>query len=510
MGKRPTNATKGGKFMNPTDQARKEARRRELKKNKKQRIMVRNAVLKGKKPQEILEELEKIDDMEYNPVTPCPLNQKVMSEKRRKLMETWDRVFKMYEKDAPDQYEEVKKHWTAYQSRKIDVIRYYESVMAAKDVEIDAIPLPNLSTGEIGAWDDESNIPLPPTIQQPPKSLLKKQMTVLEGMKSKICPGVPPGMPPSIQEYEDLAPPDRENRKRKIRFGTEEEDADESSGVPLGAHDGDALVPDQDHPPGLLPGDVDGTEMGRHGDGEDHDPDDDDDGEPMVKAPQPNSLQRKMLEMAGQDLDQFMKEMEEVHKQKEAEKEASLQRRLARLENEPNPPGTGAGPEDYGRTPEQQAAVPSRPGVPPPGVSLPPGLPPGHMPPQPVRPGVPPPGVRMPPGPPPGVPPSAARPLMPKPLGVLSAKPQINKSEVKTDKVIASAPVMRNLKSDVTRFVPTNLRVKRDDRKGAKKQEETQKKPAMFTQQQAPQQQQQQKTKDDAYNDFMKEMKDLI
>ena len=38
MGKRSTSTTKSGKYMNPTDQARKEARRRELKKNKKQRI----------------------------------------------------------------------------------------------------------------------------------------------------------------------------------------------------------------------------------------------------------------------------------------------------------------------------------------------------------------------------------------------------------------------------------------------------------------------------------------
>ena len=53
--------------------------------------------------------------MEYNPVTPCPLNQKVMSEKRRKLMETWDRVFEMYKKDAPDQFEDVQKYWAAYQ-----------------------------------------------------------------------------------------------------------------------------------------------------------------------------------------------------------------------------------------------------------------------------------------------------------------------------------------------------------------------------------------------------------
>ena len=39
---------------------RKEARRRELKKNKKQRILVRTAVLKGKRPQEVIEELSKV------------------------------------------------------------------------------------------------------------------------------------------------------------------------------------------------------------------------------------------------------------------------------------------------------------------------------------------------------------------------------------------------------------------------------------------------------------------
>lgn len=69
--------------MNPTDQASKfkvavtfyrleiqyyffvgkEARKQELKKNKKQRQMVRAAVLKGKDPQQILEEMEKIDQM---------------------------------------------------------------------------------------------------------------------------------------------------------------------------------------------------------------------------------------------------------------------------------------------------------------------------------------------------------------------------------------------------------------------------------------------------------------
>jgi hypothetical protein len=31
------------------------------------------------------------------------------------------------------------------QGRKIEVVKYYESVLAAKDVHVDAIPLPNMS-----------------------------------------------------------------------------------------------------------------------------------------------------------------------------------------------------------------------------------------------------------------------------------------------------------------------------------------------------------------------------
>lgn len=41
----------------------KEARKKELKKNKKQRQLVRAAVLKGKDSNQIIEEMEKIDQM---------------------------------------------------------------------------------------------------------------------------------------------------------------------------------------------------------------------------------------------------------------------------------------------------------------------------------------------------------------------------------------------------------------------------------------------------------------
>merc|ERR1719244_1058448 len=426
-----------------------------------------------REPREIIEELEKIDDMEYNPVTPCPLNGKVMAEKRRKLSEMWERVIKLYEKDNPDQYSDLKKLWVNYSARKIEVVRYYESVMSAQEVEVDSIPLPTASSlgGGHDDWGDEGGmvgIPLPPPALTlgPPRSVLKKPPSVLEpvGLKPMLCPGVPAVPPPLISDYhveQELS----EKKKRTIRFG------DEGGG----------------------------EEEEVEGEGE------------VETAPsEPTGVQKAMLAMAGQDLDQFMREMEEVHRTREAEKAADLQQRLARLEGGDGdlvPPGV-----------EPTAPPPLRPGVPPPGVRPPPGRPPG----------VAPPGVRLPPGPPPGVPPrGVARPSLPRPLGVVSAKPQLNKMEVKTDKVIEGAPVMRNLKSDVTRFVPTNLRVKRDDggKAGVPAGVHKPKKPVapQYSSGLAPQQVRPQpsagqmrappkekKTKDDAYADFMKEMQALL
>lgn len=78
--------------------------------------MVRAAVLKGKDPAQLIEEMEKIDEMgkvlqekkyeviyinvniiiEYNVYQPSPLNEKVLREKRKKLKETFDRVMRLY------------------------------------------------------------------------------------------------------------------------------------------------------------------------------------------------------------------------------------------------------------------------------------------------------------------------------------------------------------------------------------------------------------------------------
>ena len=177
-------------------------------------------------------------------------------------------------------------------------------------MDVDDIPMPSFDSG--GFDDGMGGIPLPPA--QPPKSVLKKPPSVLDKGKSLLCPGVPSCLPPPIADYE-VEEYEETTRKRKIKFG------------------------DESYEPGDESDEGEEEKEARRGGG----------GETLTTtpAPQPNSLQKKMLAMAGQDLDQFMKEMEVVHKTREAEKAAELSQRLARLEGEDGsiaPPGIEVGP----------------------------------------------------------------------------------------------------------------------------------------------------------------------
>ncbi|XP_024861802.1 WW domain-binding protein 11 [Kryptolebias marmoratus] len=210
MGRRSTSSTKSGKFMNPTDQARKEARKRELKKNKKQRMMVRAAVLKMKDPRQIIRDMEKLDEMEFNPVQQPLLNEKVLRDKRKKLRETFERIIRLYERENPDTYKELRKLELEYETKRGQLALYFDSVKNAESVEVDSIPLPDMPHAPSNIHIQD--IPLPGA--QPP-SILKKTSSFGKGPLSsssgpglgaipgiprlpagKKPPGPPPGPPP--------------------------------------------------------------------------------------------------------------------------------------------------------------------------------------------------------------------------------------------------------------------------------------------------------------------------
>jgi WW domain-binding protein 11 len=138
----------------------KEARRRELKKNKKQRLLVRQTVLKGKDPTTIFSELEKIDQMEFNPIQSAPLSEKVLKEKRKKLRDTLNRIMRLYEKEEPTQWTQIKAMEVQYEKRRAELIIYCESVKHTQTVNLEEIPLPNLDSSNTSG----SLLPAPPGI----------------------------------------------------------------------------------------------------------------------------------------------------------------------------------------------------------------------------------------------------------------------------------------------------------------------------------------------------------
>ncbi|CAL1263442.1 unnamed protein product [Larinioides sclopetarius] len=524
MGRRSINTTKSGKYMNPTDQARKEARKRELKKNKKQRQMVRAAVLKGKDPLQLISDMEKIDEMEYNVNSPPLLNEKVLKDKRKKLKETWDRVMRLYYKEDRERYNELKKLELEYEGRRNILVKYFESVRIAQQVQVDEIPLPD--TPEMPEFLT-SQIPLPSEMDHTidpenllaPHSILKKTMVISE--KEPIptnshAPGVPPGPIPDLssdeetedeiissqsKKDEEIASNDLKSAKsRKIRFADEKEDESDS----------EIAVDKNDEKK-----DTDNEVMDTSNDTETladkHRVED----IPIPPMPQSTSLPPGP------------------------------------------PPRLPQGPPPNVQVMYRPPPPPIRTHIPPPPRMLPPGVPP----PPPGRPTLPPPGlpirlgappIRLPPGPPPGMPPprllrppsapppriSAVLPSanVPPPgttstttatsataaanVTVLSAPPSLmqrpkgGEDDAQRSATIEAKPQIRNLSADVMRFMPTTLRIKREDRqkKGGTKIGTTydhikdnypSATPVSNTNVPVP-------TKDDAYMQFLREMEELL
>lgn len=445
-------------------------------------------------------------------------------------------------KDDPEKWVELKRSQAEYERRRGQLVTFYESVKHAQQVSVDEIPLPAIQIPEhiSSMFSSTSQIPLPTveTVLAPnpnhlapvvkPPSILKR--TTAYGMSlDKEPPGVPPGPPlelSSCSEDEDevninVAIPisnASEIRSKTLRFSDDVEPSKERMEVdvpsPVVVADTAENSSDVEEPSSVV----------------------------TVKN-KPTSLQQRMVALSGQNIDDFMKEMELVHKNKEQdssmsdnpknmEESASEEKEKEKPQEPMVPPGTDPQEVVLHKLPSNPIPPPNLIFRPPPpmprnmmplmAMRLPPGPPPGRpsLPPGPP-PGLPPRmGLRLPPGPPPGMPPRMLRlPMMqqpssgPVPSGinpnVLSAAPQlINRNEQgKQGATIMAKPQIRNLSADVTRFVPSALRVKREDKN---KKNVTRQMLVNELKQQEMAKPIPGATKDDAYMQFMREMEGLL
>ncbi|XP_040214623.1 WW domain-binding protein 11 isoform X2 [Rana temporaria] len=643
MGRRSTSSTKSGKFMNPTDQARKEARKRELKKNKKQRMMVRAAVLKMKDPKQIIKDMEKLDEMEFNPVQQQPqLNEKVLKDKRKKLRETFERILRLYEKENPETYKELRKIELDYEHKRSQLSQYFDAVKNAQHVEVESIPLPDLPHAPSNILIQD--IPLPGT--QPPSILKKTSAYGPQGRGVSVTyppghgvprlppgkkpPGPPLGPPPPqvLQMYGRKVGFALDNIMRKkdddVRFspdGGERHDASSSSedeGYPnemeqdkeeegSSDEDSDSLASDggRDSDEGeYAQRDSEKKAAADKGGHNAHFTESSEKTQRKMKKPVKDitPLQAMMLRMAGQEMteedddheaedysspssseDESEPENEQRTKESKGEgaesssssaQGSSSQTPVTALPPQMQmPPSIMSGPPPLGPPPVPPLRPPGPPtGMPPgpppgappflrpPGLRgppprlLPPGPPPGRPPGPPpgpppgLPPGPPPrgPPPRLPPPAPPGMPPPP-RPMMRPPMvpppgtappgiypptqlanpGVLSAPPSLIQRpksdesgatiEKKATATISAKPQITNPKAEVTRFVPTALRVRRVNKPttaGAQSmkrhEEEVVMRPVPKPGPKIMGSHAVVKTKDDMYDAFMKEMEGLL
>ncbi|CAD7688846.1 unnamed protein product [Nyctereutes procyonoides] len=517
MGRRSTSSTKSGKFINPTEQAQKEAQKRELKKNKKQRMM-------------------------FNSVQQPQLNERMLKDKGKKLCETFECILRLYEKENPDIYEELR---NGIRTEEVESIPLPDMPHAPSNILIQDIPLPGAQPPSILKKTSAYG---PPTQAVYILPLLGHGVPRLP--PGRKPPGPHPGPPPSqvLQMY-----------GRKVGFALDlpprrrDKDMLYSSELAQRGHDDDVSSTSEDDG---YPEDMD---QDKHDSTDDRDTDRSDgesEGDEFVHrlsvrfADMPGKSRKKkknmkeltplqaiMLQMAveefSEDDDEDDSDDSEAEEQSQKQlKEESLSDGISTASSQQQAPPQSVPPSQI-QAPPMPGPLPLGPPPAPPLRPRPPGMPglqrplPRLLPPGPPpgRPTGPPPGP--PPGLPPGPPPQELPPRLPpvappaQPRGFkcstqLDSGPKADDTstatiEKKITATISAKPQNTNPKAGLTGFMPTALRVCWENKgAAAAPQRKSEDDSAVPLAKAAPKSGLSVQTKDDVYEAFIKEMEGLL
>lgn len=226
-------------------------------------------------------------------------------------------------------FAELKRKEIDYERRRNKRVQYFESVRTAQTVQIEDIPLPDMCEKpptQGGPGLDGATIQLPPNIQpslnsapsnfQPPGIHIQIPASIQSAIaahqkaqaeeksepKQKDPPGCPPGPPPDLLEM------------RELDSDYESEDSDRGRRSPVLAKRSRRRYSSEHSS---------NHSEERHSEGDDA----------TIDVPKPTSVQQRMLAIAGQKYDDFMKELESVHSQ-QAERAGNEERAQASKRND--------------------------------------------------------------------------------------------------------------------------------------------------------------------------------
>lgn len=179
---------KGSKVLNPADKARKEARKKELKKNKKQRQQVRSSAIERRDPEKVMSDLEKLDRLEYDATTYQSINEPLYKDKRKRLKDTWSKILSYYLKEDPDRHSMLKKLELEYEAKHRKLVSDFEAIKAAQEIKIEDIFLPPETSSILDGIADND------------PDLLQLNYIIDGRPDQPQPPGCPPGLPPDLTQ----------------------------------------------------------------------------------------------------------------------------------------------------------------------------------------------------------------------------------------------------------------------------------------------------------------------
>uniref|UniRef100_A0A7E4UZM8 WW domain-binding protein 11 n=1 Tax=Panagrellus redivivus TaxID=6233 RepID=A0A7E4UZM8_PANRE len=210
---------KGGKNVNPADQQRKLDRKRELKRNKKQRVETREAVVKSRDPEEVIDQLRRIDHQIYDPETPTT---ELLQTKRKKMVGSYISVIAHHRAQKNlEKVKELQNMLNAYENERRDMEERYNAQVFAKEGNLN-IPLPGGFFDPEDAMTPASMIPMPPPAPKIHSGILKKP---IERKYRRIPPGPPCIPPPDFEDFGEypIVPNLPTGSSRRVNFGEPEE-----------------------------------------------------------------------------------------------------------------------------------------------------------------------------------------------------------------------------------------------------------------------------------------------
>lgn len=255
--------------------------------------------MKLRDPYEIISSLDRLDRVEFDPYNDPVLGEKVIEIKRQKLMASWGKLMAFNKKENKERYDELKRIEATYNDRRDNIMREYKAIRSTENVDIDAIPLPSMAP------------PVPSMSSLSSSTFMNANYQMPVNRKP---PGCPQGLPPKLEELdiddvessEDEAVEEKKNENNLSEFLKEIEaiagdddkahkDKDNEEDDEEKEEDRDEVVisslpPIQTAPPVLLgqeidDDDVDGEDLEETGENDDERNEDKEEQEPLINRP---------------------------------------------------------------------------------------------------------------------------------------------------------------------------------------------------------------------------------